>query len=149
MGGGGAGEAEPATEPSNPPAQPMPMPMPMPMPIGLPMPGYVVNANLQVDVIGTDQLVAAMQAATKAGASSVNAFMKGRDPNAQPDTATLGPAIADATAQAKALAQASAQAGGLTLGSLKGLTVAPPVFTGFGPGLIGWRVQVTAVYNAG
>lgn len=113
--------------------------------------GYMVNANLQVDTASPEQLATAMQAAIAAGATSAGSFGKGGPQGPPPDSSALAPAIQQATEQAKAMARASADAAGVSLGSIRSVSVQPPaaIFTGPGPGASYWQLQVKVTYNIG
>lgn len=111
--------------------------------------GYIVNANIQVDVDSPHQLAAAMQAAIGAGATSVSTYGKG-GPQAPPtDASILEPAIQQATEQAQAMAHTSADAAGVSLGDVRSVSVQPPmpIFAGPGPGASYWQVQVKVTYD--
>lgn len=107
-----------------------------------------VMLTLQVDVAGTEQLLAAMEAALEAGAHSVNIYTKGPAHQAPPpDARASAAAVAEAIAQAQALARRSAEAAGLVLGEVRGVEVYAPSLGYGGPGPSGqWRIQVEVTY---
>ncbi|MHB9146547.1 MAG: SIMPL domain-containing protein [Symbiobacteriia bacterium] len=135
------------------PAQPMPgpestKPIPMPPVGGQPtIQGYNIDENLQVETSGTEQLAKVLEIAIKAGATSVNTYMKGGGEGAMPDAASLSAAVQQATQQAKLLAEASAAGAGLKLGPVHNINVQPPFAWYGGPGQASWRVNVTVTYE--
>lgn len=112
--------------------------------------GYTINESLQVSTNNLEQFNAALQAALKAGATSANLIPTlppgGFFQPESPTTEALTTAINQATLEAKTLAQASAKAAGVTLGSLRRVSVQP--FPGLStPNNSVWRVQVNVTYD--
>lgn len=135
-----------------------PMPLPEPVPGSDTKPatppnngqptiqGYNVDENLTIETTSPEQLAQAMEVAVKAGATSVNTYMKGGE-TGTPDAATLSAAVQKATQQAKALAEASATAAGLKLGPIHNINIQPPYAWYNGPGIGSWRVNVMVTYE--
>ena len=112
--------------------------------------GYTINESLQVRTNSLEQLNTVLQAALKAGATSANLIPAlppdGFFSSEPPTTEALTTAINQATLEAKTLAQASAKAAGVTLGSLRRVSIQP--FPGLStPNNSVWRVQVNVTYD--
>ena len=110
----------------------------------------MLNGNLTADVPSIRVLVAAMNAATANGATSVNANAgKGGAPygTAQPPAAELAQATDAAVASARTNAQALATATGKKLGAIRSISSTQPPMMGCCPPSAGWTVQVTVTFD--
>ncbi len=108
-----------------------------------------LNGNLTADVPSIRILVAAMNAATANGASSVNANGgKGGAPygTVQPSAAELAKATEAAVANARTNAEALASASGKKLGSIRSISSQVPNAACCPPNH-GWMVQVTVTFD--
>ncbi len=106
-------------------------------------------ANLTADIPSVRMLVAAMNAATSNGASSVSANAgKGSSPYGatQPSAADLAKATAAALANARTNAEALAAASGRKLGAIRSISSQLPV-TGCCPPNAGWMLQITVTFE--
>jgi uncharacterized protein YggE len=111
---------------------------------------FMLSGNLTADVPSIQMLVAAMNAATANGASSVNANGgKGGGPYgaAQPSAAELAQVTDAAVANARTNAQALAAAGGKRLGAIRSISSTQPPMMGCCPPNAGWVVQVTVTFD--
>lgn len=109
-----------------------------------------LNGNLSADVASIRLLVAAMNAATEAGASTVNANAgKGAGPygSVQPSAADLAKATSAAIANARTNAEAMASASGRKLGAIRSMSSTQPPMMGCCPPNNGWTVQVTVTFD--
>jgi uncharacterized protein YggE len=109
-----------------------------------------LNGNLSADVASIRLLVAAMNAATEAGASTVNANAgKGAGPygTVQPSAADLAKATSAAVANARINAEALASASGRKLGAIRSISSTQPPMMGCCPPSSGWTVQVTVTFD--
>ena len=133
-----------------------------PMFAGKPMPGpaekptqpqigsLMLNGNLTADIPSIRMLVAAMNAATANGASSVNANAgKGGVPygTAQPSAAELAQVTDAAVANARKNAEALAAASGKKLGAIRSISSTQPPMMGCCPPSAAWMVQVTVTFD--
>jgi uncharacterized protein YggE len=110
----------------------------------------MLNGNLMADVPSIRLLVAAMNAATENGASSVNANGgKGGGPfgTVQPSAADLAKATSAAVANARANAEALASASGKKLGAIRSISSTQPPMMACCPPNNGWTVQVTVTFD--
>jgi uncharacterized protein YggE len=109
-----------------------------------------LNGNLTADVPSIRLLVAAMNAATENGASTVNAnYGKGGAPfgTVQPSAADLAKATSSAVANARTNAEALAAASGKKLGGIRSISSLQPPMMGCCPPNAGWTVQVTVTFD--
>jgi uncharacterized protein YggE len=109
-----------------------------------------LNGNLTADVPSIRLLVAAMNAATENGASTVNAnYGKGGAPfgTVQPSAADLAKATTTAVANARTNAEALASASGKKLGAIRSISSLQPPMMGCCPPNAGWTVQVTVTFD--
>jgi len=109
-----------------------------------------LSGNLTADVPSIKLLVAAMNAATENGASTVNAnYGKGGAPfgTVQPSAADLAKATAIAVANARTNAEALAAASGKKLGGIRSISSSQPPMMGCCPPNAGWTVQVTVTFD--
>jgi uncharacterized protein YggE len=109
-----------------------------------------LNGNLTADVPSIRLLVAAMNAATENGASTVNAnYGKGGAPfgTVQPSAADLAKATSSAVANARTNAEALASASGKKLGAIRSISSLQPPMMGCCPPNAGWTVQVTVTFD--
>ena len=117
-----------------------------------PLGALSLNGNLTADVASIRMLVAAMNAATEAGASTVNANAgKGAGPfgTIQPSAADLAKATSAAVANARINAEALASASGRKLGAIRSISSTQPPMMGCCPPSTGWTVQVTVTFDYG
>jgi len=108
-----------------------------------------LNGSLSADVPSIRLLVAAMNAATSHGATTVNANAgKGGLPygTIQPSAADLAKATNAAVVNARATAAALAAASGKKLGGFRSITSQAPMM-GCCPPNTGWTVQVTVTFD--
>ena len=115
-----------------------------------PVSALSLSGNLTADVASIKMLVAAMNAATDAGASTVNANGgKGVGPygTAQPSAADLAKATSAALANARTNAEAMATASGRKLGAIRSISSTQPPTMGCCPPNNGWTVQVTVTFD--
>ena len=108
-----------------------------------------LHGSLSADVPSIRVLVAAMNAATSHGATTVNANTgKGGPPYgpSQPSAADLATATKSAIANARANAEALAAAGGKKLGEIRSISAQAPML-GCCPPVSGWTVQVTVTFD--
>ena len=108
-----------------------------------------LHGSLSADVPSIRVLVAAMNAATSHGATTVNANTgKGGPPYgpSQPSAADLATATKSAIANARANAEALAAAGGKKLGEIRSIAAQAPML-GCCPPVSGWSVQVTVTFD--
>ena len=115
-----------------------------------PVSALSLNGNLSADVASIKLLVAAMNAATAAGASTVNANAgKGAGPygTVQPSAADLAKATSAAIANARTNAEALASASGRKLGAIRSISSTQPPMMGCCPPNTGWTVQVTVTFD--
>ena len=108
-----------------------------------------VNGGLSADVPSIRLLLAAMNAATSHGASTVNANAgKGGAPygTIQPSAADLAKATQAALANARSTADALAAASGKKLGGIRSISSQTPMM-GCCPPNSGWTVQVTVTFD--
>ena len=109
-----------------------------------------LNGNLMADVPSIRMLVAAMNAATENGASTVNANGgKGGGPfgTVQPSAADLAKATSAAVANARTNAEALAAASGKKLGGIRSIASSQPPMMGCCPPNAGWTIQVTVTFD--
>jgi uncharacterized protein YggE len=109
-----------------------------------------LNGNLTADVPSIRLMVAAMNAATEHGATSVNANGgKGGMPygTLQPSAADLAKATSAALANARTNAEALAAASGRKLGAVRSISSQVPMMTCCPPSAAGWSVQVTVTFD--
>ena len=123
---------------------------PSPVNKGQPLPqqlqSYTINASMQADVPDLRSLVAAMNAATANGATTVNVSPKGGpNMNTQPTADILQKAMPEAIANAQATATAAAAASGKKLGDIHSVSV-NSVFPNCCPQGT-WNVSVTVSWN--
>lgn len=110
----------------------------------------MINANLSADVPSIRVLLAAMNAATANGATTVNANAgKGMGPygTSQPSAADLAKATEAAIANARTSAEAIAAASGKKLGAIRSVSSSQPPMMGCCPPNSGWTVQVTVTFE--
>jgi len=115
-----------------------------------PVSALSLNGNLSADVASIKMLVAAMNAATEAGATTVNANAgKGGGPygTIQPSAADLAKATNAAVANARTNAEALASASGRRLGAIRSISSTQPPMMGCCPTSSGWTVQVTVTFD--
>jgi uncharacterized protein YggE len=115
-----------------------------------PVSSLSLNGNLTADVPSIRVLVAAMNAATENGASTVNANAgKGGAPYGivQPSAADLAKATSAAVANARTNAEALASASGKKLGAIRSISSSQPPMMGCCPPNSGWTVQVTVTFD--
>ena len=115
-----------------------------------PVSALSLNGNLSADVASIRLLVAAMNAATEAGASTVNANAgKGGGPygTIQPSAADLAKATSAAVTNARINAEALASASGRKLGAIRSISSTQPPMMGCCPPSSGWTVQVTVTFD--
>ena len=115
-----------------------------------PVAALSLNGNLSADVASIRMLVAAMNAATEAGASTVNANAgKGGSPygTIQPSAADLAKSTSAAVANARTNAEALASASGRKLGAIRSVSSTQPPMMGCCPPSTGWTVQVTVTFD--
>ena len=115
-----------------------------------PVSSLSLNGNLTADVPSIRLLVAAMNAATENGASTVNAnYGKGGAPfgTIQPSAADLAKATSAAVANARSNAEALASASGKKLGGIRSISSSQPPMMGCCPPNSGWTVQVTVTFD--
>lgn len=108
-----------------------------------------LNGSLSADVPSIRVLMAAMNAATSHGATTVNANAgKGGPPYgaAQPSAADLAKATDAAVVNARAVAEALAAASGKKLGGIRSISSQAPMM-GCCPPVSGWTVQVTVTFD--
>ena len=108
-----------------------------------------LQGSLSADVPSIRVLVAAMNAATSHGATTVNANTgKGGPPygTSHPSAADLATATKSAIANARANAEALAAAGGKKLGEIRSISAQAPML-GCCPPVSGWTVQVTVTFD--
>jgi uncharacterized protein YggE len=108
-----------------------------------------LHGSLSADVPSIRVLVAAMNAATSSGATTVNANAgKGGPPYgpSQPSAGELATATQSAIANARANAEALAAVGGKKLGEIRSISAQAPMF-GCCPPSSGWTVQVTVTFD--
>lgn len=108
-----------------------------------------LHGSLSADVPSIRVLVAAMNAATSHGATTVNANTgKGGPPHGpgQPSAGELATATQSAIANARATAEALAAAGGKKLGEIRSISAQAPML-GCCPPVSGWTVQVTVTFD--
>lgn len=106
--------------------------------------------SLTADVPSIRMLLAAMNAATENGATSVNANAgKGGAPygTIQPSAADLAKVTGAAVANARANAEALAAASGRKLGAIRSISSQQPPSSGCCPPNFGWMVQVTVTFD--
>lgn len=106
--------------------------------------------NLTADVPSIRLLVAAMNAATANGATTVNANAgKGAAPygTVQPSATDLAKATQAAVANARTNAEALASASGKKLGAIRSISSSQPPMMGCCPPNAGWTVQVTVTFD--
>jgi uncharacterized protein YggE len=105
--------------------------------------------SLTAEVPSIRVLIAAMNAATESGATSVNANT-GKGPGqygtVQPSAADLTKATQAAIANARTNAEALASASGKKLGAIRSISSQPPMM-GCCPPNSGWTVQVTVTFD--
>jgi uncharacterized protein YggE len=109
-----------------------------------------LNGNLTADVPTIRLLLAAMNAATANGATTVNANAgKGGSPygTTQPSAADLAKATQAAIANARVNAEALAAASGKKLGAIRSVSTSQPPMMGCCPPNTGWTVQVTVTFD--
>jgi uncharacterized protein YggE len=109
-----------------------------------------LNGSLTADVTSVRMLLAAMNAATENGATSVSANAgKGAAPygTVQPSAADLAKATAAAVANARTNAEALAVASGKKLGAIRSISASQPPMVGCCPPNGGWTVQVTVTFE--
>ena len=109
-----------------------------------------LSGNLTADVASVRLLVAAMNAASESGASTVNANGgKGGGPfgSVQPSAADLAKAMNAAVTNARANADALASASGKKLGAIRSISSTQPPMLGCCPPNSGWTVQVTVTFD--
>jgi uncharacterized protein YggE len=110
----------------------------------------MLNGNLTADVPSIRLLVAAMNAATANGATSVNANAgKGGAPfgSVQPSAGELAKATEAAVANARTNAEALAAASGRQLGGIRSISSSQLPMMGCCPPNSGWTVQVTVTFD--
>lgn len=108
-----------------------------------------LSGTLSADVPSFRLLLAAMNAATANGATTVNANGgKGAVPfgTMQPSAAELAKATQAAIANARGTAEALAAASGKKLGGIRSVSSQPPMVGCCPPGT-GWMVQVTVIFD--
>jgi uncharacterized protein YggE len=113
------------------------------------MTSVAVSGNLSADVPSIRVLLAAMNAATANGATTVNANAgKGSGPygTSQPSAADLAKATEVAIANARASAEAVAAASGKKLGPIRSISSQLPMGGCCPPGN-GWMVQVSVTFD--
>lgn len=106
--------------------------------------------SLTAEVSSIRVLIAAMNAATESGATSVNANTgKGSAPygTVQPSAADLTKATQAAVANARTNAEALATASGRKLGAIRSMSSSQPPMMGCCPPNAGWTVQVTVTFD--
>ena len=109
-----------------------------------------LNGNLTADVPTIRLLLAAMNAATANGATTVNANAgKGGSPygTTQPSATDLAKATQAAIANARVNAEALAAASGKKLGAIRSVSSSQPPMMGCCPPNTGWTVQVTVTFD--
>jgi uncharacterized protein YggE len=109
-----------------------------------------LNGNLTADVPTIRLLLAAMNAATANGATTVNSNAgKGGSPygTTQPSAADLAKATQAAIANARVSAEALAAASGKKLGAIRSVSSSQPPMMGCCPPNMGWTVQVTVTFD--
>jgi len=109
-----------------------------------------LGGSLTADVPSIRMLVAAMNAATENGATSVSANAgKGSAPYGmvQPSAADLAKATAAAVANARTNAEALAAASGKKLGAIRSISASQPPMMGCCPPNGGWTVQVMVTFE--
>jgi len=109
-----------------------------------------LSGSLTADVTSIRMLLAAMNAATENGATSVNANAgKGGAPygTIQPSAADLAKVTVAAVANARANAEALAAASGRKLGAIRSISAQQPPSSGCCPPNFGWVVQVTVTFD--
>jgi uncharacterized protein YggE len=106
--------------------------------------------SLTADVPSIRVLIAAMNAATESGATSVNANT-GKGPGmfgtVQPSAADLAKATEAAVANARVNAEALAAASGKRLGAIRSISSGQPPMMGCCPPNAGWTMQVTVTFD--
>ena len=115
-----------------------------------PVSAVSLNGNLSADVASIQLLVTAMNAATEAGASTVNANAgKGGSPygTVQPSAADLAKATSAAIGNARTNAEAMASASGRKLGAIRSISSTQPPMMACCPPNTGWTVQVTVTFD--
>jgi uncharacterized protein YggE len=108
-----------------------------------------LNGSLSADVPSIRLLIAAMNAATSHGATTVNANAgKGGPPygTMQPSPADLAKAMDAAVLNARTTAEAIAAASGKKLDGIRSISSQAPMM-GCCPPLAGWTVQVTVTFD--
>jgi uncharacterized protein YggE len=108
-----------------------------------------INANLSADVPSIRLLLAAMNAATANGATTVNANggkSIGPYGTNQPSAADLAKATGVAIANARTSAEAIAAASGKKLGAIRSISSQLPMM-GCCPPNSGWMVQITVTFE--
>jgi len=109
-----------------------------------------VQGNLTADVPSIRVLVAAMNAATEHGATTVNANggkRGGPFGTVQPSAADLAKATTAAVANARTNAEALAAATGRKLGAARSISSQLPMMGCCPPSAAGWTVQVTVTFD--
>ena len=109
-----------------------------------------LNGNLTADVPSVRLLLAAMNAATANGATTVNSNAgKGGSPygTTQASATDLAKATQAAIANARVSAEALAAASGKKLGAIRSVSSSQPPMTGCCPPNTGWTVQVTVTFD--
>ena len=109
-----------------------------------------LNGTLTADVPSIRLVIAAMNAATANGATSVNANSgKGSAPygTVQPSAADLTKATQAAVANARTNAEALAAASGKKIGAIRSISSSQPPIMGCCPPNTGWTVQVTVTFD--
>ena len=108
-----------------------------------------LSGNLTADVASVKLLVAAMNAATESGASTVNANGGKGGPfgTVQPSAADLAKATSAAVANARTNAEALASASGKKLGAVRSISSTQPPMMGCCPPNAGWTVQVNVTFD--
>ena len=115
-----------------------------------PVTSLTLGGSLMADVSSIRMLLAAMNAATESGATSVNANAgKGGAPygTIQPSAADLAKVTAAAVANARANAEALAAASGRKLGAIRSISSQQPPSSACCPPTFGWLVQVTVTFD--
>jgi uncharacterized protein YggE len=108
-----------------------------------------LNGNITADVASIRLLIAAMNAATENGASSVNANggKGGGFGVVQPSAVELAKAMSAAVTNARTNAEALASASGKKLGAIRSISTSQPPMMGCCPPNTGWTVQVTVTFD--
>jgi uncharacterized protein YggE len=110
----------------------------------------MIVGNLQIDLADVKLLVAAINAATASGATTVNSGMSGKGgpngPAVQPTAEQLAPGMTEALRNARAAAEAIAQASGRKLGAIRSVS-AQQLYPDCCPQGNGWRVSLTVTFD--